>query len=118
MTRIFCIVLALHLLNFSIDSKDPHPEAVPEDLSFNDIESVTEFFAETVLGWKNAFAEHDEKDSEDGGSFDVLKFYFSNCSISINHRINLQATRPSFVLKNSPDMASIAKKVSSPPPEA
>jgi hypothetical protein len=117
-TRFFCLVLALHFLNCSIDSKDPNPEAIPEDLTFNDIESVTEFMAEIVFGFNNAFEEHDEKDAEDGSSLDVLKFYFLNYPITISHKKHHFASDAKYILRNSSDILSPIKEITSPPPKA
>lgn len=75
-TRIICFVFALHILNMSIDPRDPQPDSVPEDLTINEIESITEFFAEVVFGIKNAFAEHDERDANDSGTLDLCKIFF------------------------------------------
>lgn len=75
--RVVSFILAAIIFNFSIDSQDPQPDSVAEDLSFNDIESIYEFVVESLLGFDNAVAEHDEHDQEDGGSFDFEKFDFA-----------------------------------------
>jgi hypothetical protein len=77
--RIFSFLMALHVLNLSIDTRDANPDCVPEDLSINDQETVFEFIMEYVLGYDNAVAEHDEQDSEDGGTLDFnkVKIYFA-----------------------------------------
>jgi hypothetical protein len=75
--RVPCFLLAVYLFNFSIDSRDAHPDSVAEDLSINDIESVYEFLTEHVLGIENAVEEHDERDQDDGGSFEFKKFFLS-----------------------------------------
>jgi hypothetical protein len=116
--RFFCLVLALHFLNCSIDSKDPNPDAIPEDLGFNDIEHVTEFVAEIVFGWNNAFEEHDERDAEDGTSIDVIKFFFNNYSVHIDHQIACVSKSAKFVLTNTQDVNSLPREVTSPPPKA
>lgn len=54
--------LALQLLNISIDSPDPHPNYIPEDLTFNDQESIVEFVAETLLGYEDFIEEYDDND--------------------------------------------------------
>jgi hypothetical protein len=118
LARYFCLILALHFLNGSVDTRDPNPDAIPEDLNFNDIESVTEFFAEVVFGWNNAFEEHDEKDAEDGSSIDVIKFYFYNSSIGIIQRAHYITTASKFILKDSGKIVAPAKEVTSPPPKA
>lgn len=68
-------LLALHLLNFSIDSKDAHPDYIAEDLAYNDIESILEFTFEILLGFDNAFFEYDEEDEEDGSRIGFHLFY-------------------------------------------
>ena len=45
-----------------MDSRDNQPEFIPEDLSVNDIESISEFVAEVLLGADGLFIEHDEHD--------------------------------------------------------
>jgi hypothetical protein len=74
--RLISLFFAVYLFNFSIDSRDPHPDTVAEDLSLNDIESFFEFVAEVVLGIENAVAEHDERDHDEGGSSEFKKFHF------------------------------------------
>ncbi len=64
-TRNFlAFLLAIYLLNFSVDSRDMHPDHVAEDLSLNDIESVVEFALEVVFGIEGAVGEHDENDQD------------------------------------------------------
>lgn len=64
-TRLLWGVLALHFLNISIDNPDPKPNQIPEDLSFNDQESIIEFILEKILGWENAIAEYDDPDADE-----------------------------------------------------
>jgi len=81
--RFFWLVMALHILNFSVDTPDLHPNYVPEDLSYNDMESVVEILLEEVLEINNAIAEHDENDTDDGsGGLTVKK------SIDVSHYNN------------------------------
>lgn len=65
--------MAVHIINFSIDSPDALPESTPEDLRINDIESISELVIERILGFDNFVAEHDEQDSEQGLSFELEK---------------------------------------------
>ncbi|MFY7998720.1 MAG: hypothetical protein ACOVSW_08975 [Candidatus Kapaibacteriota bacterium] len=60
--RLLSVVMALHILNLSVDAVDALPSSIPEDLSFNEIESVVEFILEDVLHIENALPEHDEHD--------------------------------------------------------
>jgi len=74
--------MALHILNFSIDPPDALDEGQAEDLSYNEIESVTEWFAEDVLNIKNAFKERDEHD-QNNSSLIKKAFEFQYCQIEI-----------------------------------
>ena len=64
-TRILCGLIGLHLLNVSVDTADPNPEYIPEDLSINDQESIIEIVLEKVLGYEDAIKEYDDQDTED-----------------------------------------------------
>ena len=114
--RIVCLLLALHFLNLSIDSKDPNPDCIPEDLSFNDIESIAEFVTEIVFGWHNAFQEHDERDSDEGGFLDFYKFYCSNQSVRITLHAFSLGSCPEFHIWNSDNAIAPVKDIQSPPP--
>ncbi len=57
--------MGLYLLNISVDTADPNPEHIPEDLSINDQESIIEIIVEQVLGYGNAIKEYDEHDTEE-----------------------------------------------------
>jgi len=63
--RTLCLLMAIHIFNCSIDAPDLTPVGVPEDLSYNEIETITEFVAEKILGLENFFEERDDDDSED-----------------------------------------------------
>lgn len=57
--------MGLYLLNTSVDTVDPNPEHIPEDLSYNDQESILEIFIEQVLGYEDAIKEYDDHDTKD-----------------------------------------------------
>jgi hypothetical protein len=57
--------MGIFLLNVSVDTADPKPNYVPEDLTFNDQESIVELMLEKVLGYENALKEYDDTDSEE-----------------------------------------------------
>lgn len=73
-SRVASFVLALYVLNFSVDTRDIQPNWVGEDLSHNDIESFLELALEVVLQVENAVPEHEEHDDDDGSSFEFKKF--------------------------------------------
>lgn len=57
--------MGLYLLNISVDAADAKPQHIPEDLAFNDQESIVELVVEMVLGFEDAFQEYDDHDTED-----------------------------------------------------
>ncbi|WP_143083845.1 hypothetical protein [Flexibacter flexilis] len=67
--RVLWLLMGLHILNYSVDSPDKQPNYVPEDLSYNDMESIAEIVLEQFLDIDDAMAEHDEDDDESGSSF-------------------------------------------------
>ncbi len=56
--------MCVYLLNGSVDSPDMYPDYIPEDLSYNDQESIIEIILEKVLGFDNIIAEYDDRDTE------------------------------------------------------
>jgi hypothetical protein len=67
------------IFNYSVDIPDYFGDQVSEDLSYNDIESITEFVLEIVVGIENAVPEHDEDDPDENSGFtkkiDIPYFY-------------------------------------------
>lgn len=57
--------MGLYMLNISVDTADPNPQHIPEDLTFNDQESIIEVILEQILGYENAIQEYDDNDTED-----------------------------------------------------
>lgn len=74
--------MGLYLLNISVDTADPSPEHLPEDLSFNDQESLVELVVEMIFGFENAIKEYDDHDTEEHNNKKNLKIdlvvHFSN----------------------------------------
>jgi hypothetical protein len=72
-------LLVFLIFNYSVDIPDYFGDQVPEDLSYNDIESITEFVLEIVMGIENAVPEHDEDDPDKNSGFtkkiDIPYFY-------------------------------------------
>jgi hypothetical protein len=66
--RFVWIIVCFQILNLSVDAPDGHSDAIAEDLSINDMESIVEIVLEEVLDIKNAIAEQDEQDDDAGNS--------------------------------------------------
>ncbi len=114
--RILCWVLALHLLNYSIDPRDPDPIDIPENFSYHEIESIAELVLEVVFGLEGAFDDFDEHDTDNGDNIDAFKFICSTRSSSaIHHSMFLLDRKWSMVDDNQPPWPSIGIFV--PPPK-
>jgi hypothetical protein len=117
-TRFFCILMALHIFNLSVDTKDTAPDYVPEDLAVNDQESFVELVLEKWVGIENAITEHDEPDQEDGGELDYEKIVLIS-----HHSHKLFFELPFFQKKSKINYLTSFHQsptfdVFSPPPEA
>lgn len=116
--RFFWVVLACHILNLSIDAPDTKSDSVPEDLTFNDIESISELFLENCLGMKNIIAEHDEPDDQGGNSMDLKKIDLF-CQQAIFQALHLPsfAIAKKFPVQPTPFYLPEYLPVFSPPPK-
>lgn len=63
--RFLWLLMALHLLNCSVDAPDVSSNWTPEDLGYNEQESVVEILLEQVADLGDVIAEYDDDDSGD-----------------------------------------------------
>jgi hypothetical protein len=63
------LFLVFLIFNYSIDVPDYYGDQVTEDLTYNDIESISELVLEVVLQIKDAVPEHDEDDPDENSGF-------------------------------------------------
>jgi hypothetical protein len=110
--------MAVHLLNFSIDPPDRQPDFIPEDLTINEIESIAEFLTEIVFGYKNAFAEHDESDDNNGVAADFFKVFYTNQGIEFLISNNFSTIKIAHFIQDDKNFSVLACEIASPPPEA
>lgn len=110
--------MALYLLNFSIDSRDAHPDHVAEDLSFNDIESLFEFSLECILNIENAITEHDERDQDHAGSFDFNKIFYQPVIAEVQWKAAnfIRLVHPLNSMME--ELSNRSLEITSPPPKA
>jgi hypothetical protein len=77
-TTAFCRWLTIGLIgmvvNLSIDPPDREAPGLPEDSSFNDIESIAELITEQIFGLTDFFPEGDEPDDEGGFAKKLVEF--------------------------------------------
>lgn len=117
--RVFCWFTALYILNFSVDAPDSQPDFKKEDLSINDMESITEIILEEWMEIEDAIPEHDESDSND--KTPALKKSFDSYYLDLTNR---QAYIPNFLLKRKFSdyyknfQQQFSPELTSPPPKA
>ena len=88
-------LLGLYLLNISVDTADPNPEFIPEDLSFNDQESIIEIIVEQVLGYKDAIKEYDDHDTQDHSGKKNVKM-----DVKVHQSFSIKNADPNLLRKN------------------
>ncbi|OJJ15465.1 hypothetical protein BKI52_39305 [marine bacterium AO1-C] len=64
LTTFFWRLMVLYMLNVCIDAPDALLHHMPEDLSYNDQESIAEVILEKVLGYENAIPEYDDRETD------------------------------------------------------
>lgn len=83
LTRFLCGLVAAVVLNLSVDAPDLYDNVVPEDLSYNDIESVVEWVAEEVCAIENAIPEHDDNDQNSPLKLDKKFEFFYETQLAV-----------------------------------
>lgn len=69
--------MAVYFLNICIDPSDIHHSSIPEDLTYNEQESILEMVAEKVLDLGDVIEEQDDEDPEDYSKKGVSKIEVS-----------------------------------------
>jgi hypothetical protein len=117
-TKVLFGLMGIYLLNISVDTADPYPDYIPEDLSYNDQESIVEIIIEKVLGFENAIEEYDDRDSEDHNKKKNVKIdflvYESNKTESI---IKYLKNKKQLFIRSKDQLTSGFKEIDSPPPK-
>lgn len=118
-TKLLWALMGFYLLNISVDTADPNPQHIPEDLSFNDQESIIEIIVEKVLGFENAIEEYDDADSEDYNNkknvkIDLVVHSGKTSIYSHHHPIAKKKPFTDFDTR----LTSGFKQIDSPPPKS
>lgn len=117
-TKVLWGIMGLYLLNISADSPDANPNHIPEDLSFNDQESIIEIVVEKMLGYENAIKEYDDNDTEDHNNKTSL-----NIDLIAQHNIDTTINQCVFktTIKNFPTHTTFLTngfhQLDTPPPK-
>lgn len=117
-TKILWGLMGLYLLNISVDTADPNPGHIPEDLSINDQESIIEIVVEKILGYENAIKEYDDNDTEEHNNKTNVKIDLTNHYIT---EIDLNKQSIITTRQNFPDLntflANSFQRLDIPPPK-
>lgn len=84
--RLLWAAMGLQMLNLSIDAPDLMPESVPEDLSYNEQESVVELILESIICLDDIIPEYDDQDSEEQSQKNEVKL---DLALIAKHDIHL-----------------------------
>lgn len=110
-------LMAVYLFNISIDPADPNPEHIPEDLSFNDQESIVEIVLEQFMGFEDAIKEYDDNDSDNNKTKNNLSIDLLSLKNGIT---NNESDHPLYIVQLYPDFELKIVKgffdIDSPPP--
>lgn len=110
-------IMGLYLLNISVDPADPLPDHIPEDLSFNEQESIIEIIVEKVLGFEDAIKEYDDHDGEQhhkkSAKIDLLVHQTNITENNWTITTEKKTPRPDFVAPLNKGF----KETDSPPPK-
>lgn len=110
--------MGLYLLNICVDTADPNPEHIPEDLSYNDQESIVEIIVEQFLGFEDAFVEYDDPDSEEHNKKKNVKIdllvYSTQSNEGLKHSLNL---KKKLYLDHGARLTMGFYDIDSPPPK-
>lgn len=113
-------MLALHIFNCSIDAPDIGQLNAPEDISYNDIESIAEMVIEKVFLFDNVVKEHDEHDSGSGAELNMKKgldFFVHQLKIPVALAVpsDFKSDYPDFHCLGIPEFVS---DLCPPPPKS
>ena len=118
-SRLFLLIMALQIMNVSIDAIDFKPfESNLVLTEFNDQNTITEYVAETLLGYKNLFPDSKTKSQKQTQQQKHICIKLINCS---PYTFNNQAIKanPSHGYPSTENYAYLfLNEINPPPPKA
>jgi hypothetical protein len=111
------LILALQIMNMSVNSIDFRPVASIDLQEFNDLNTFTEYFAEIVLGHINAFPESVQKEQKQSQMQKHVAFKLAGFTplICTNNNTHLQNCYQSPANDNKTCL--FCKEIIPPPPK-
>lgn len=112
--RLISCLLAVYLLNISVDFQHSRVALAAEDTSINEIESIAELLIEEMADFEGFFEEQAESDCEPGTNSPVLLDFI------VAHRCVIPpappSTRPAYQRLNSFSTYQASLPILTPPP--
>lgn len=116
--RILLLVLALQVLNLSINAIDFKPIASTDISEFNDLNTLSEYFTEVILGYTNAFPESVQKEQKQSQLQKHMAVKLTGPSFS-GYTVNTYSASVSFLFpENENDNRLFSQEINPPPPKA
>lgn len=112
------LVVALQVLNLSVDSIDFQPMHTTNIHEFNDLNTLTEYLAEVVLGNKNVFPESLEKDQPASQLLKHFSVKLFNPTAFVTLESQTDHQIPFIVYYKEDDILLYASEIIPPPPKA
>jgi hypothetical protein len=112
--RLFTFLLALHILNVSVNA----PDYVPVSLSINEMESISEIICEKILHIENAFPEQHRQNNPDHGAPAASYFMLAFFAPSVITIIPFRNFQPLYQTESEIFFSQHSDDILTPPPKA
>lgn len=118
-TKILWGLMALYLLNISVDSTEPILTQNPEGLAINPQESIIEILVEQVLGYEDAIKEYDDNDKGDRNKKSNIKIdLFNNYTADCDGKASVVETKKQKFPDYNTFLNIRFQELDTPPPKA
>jgi hypothetical protein len=109
-------MIFFHVVNSSVDAPDVFPDWIPENIAYNEIESITEWVVDVVIFGKNKVQEYDDNDNAKKKNSTLKKHIdFIDIIIKYCHSLSVNNIAIGYFTHNTP--CSYNRDIHSPPPE-
>ncbi|GAB4036578.1 hypothetical protein [Spirosoma gilvum] len=120
--RLLCLLIALNVLNLSIDVQDTIVQSGQttvdhKDMSVNQIESIGEFILEECLGLQDAIPEHDDPDDDSELTEPESDYDFTPFFVFAPKLLPVQCLMSGNIPFQSEFVSTCVLEIQAPPPQ-
>lgn len=116
--RIFWLMMALCILNLSVNAVDLKHHYSTESIDLNEQESLVEIVLEKMLGFEDAIAEFDDSDTEDFSTKNSLKLTVFVLPTPFKFQVETQIHQCKSIVSSIENFnCGYHRDLTSPPPE-